>query len=420
MTLEAAMAYTLRTRPDVLISIKQREQANSELLKAESSFYPSFQFNGEHGPERTQSPSTSFNWTALNRFYYQFEITQNIFNGLNTYYSTKAALARVLSSAYEVNSTQQNTAYAVAAAFLNVIREQELIAIARDNVHAFAHTEELIAKRVNTGLGNRAELEQTQGRLAQARSDLQAEIKRYQDAVDDYIEVVGLVPVDLRYKSSLDIGVHSKAQAVKKALIHNPSLRSLEHQITTAINEHKAARSPLYPNVDVVLEDFRGENLDGIQGVNNDDFAVVRANYNLFRGGADWANIKQAAQRRDETIQKMRQVRRQVVKNVSQTWNTIDNSILQKDQLKTYTEKTEFVVKAFKLQYVAGRRTLVDVLNAENEKFAAQRAYVTVYYNLLIAKYQLLANIGNLVQTLNLPFNEAAQPVTYGWLTPGH
>lgn len=420
MSLHDAMVYTLRTRPDVLITVKQREQANSQLLKAESGFYPSVLLMGEYGPERTDSPSTLFVWTPLQRSYYQVELSQNLFNGLNTYFSTRASIARVLSSAYEVNGTLQNTAFAVASVYLNIIKERELVAIARENVAAFKHTEELIAKRVNVGLGNRAELEQTQGRLAQAQSDLQGEIKRYQDAVDDYIEIVGLVPTDLHFPGDLAIDVHNKPEAIRGALTHSPSLRSLEHQISTAVAEHRAAYSPLYPNVDAVLEQFRGNNLDGIEGINYDNYAVVRLNYNLFRGGADAANIRETAQKRDETIQRMRQVRRQVIKNVSQTWNLIENSILQCEQLKVYTQKTEFVVLAFKRQYVAGRRTLVDVLNAENEAFAAKRAYVTVYYGLLIGKYQLLANIGNLVETLNLPMDPASQPKAFGWLTPDH
>lgn len=415
-TLNDAITYTLKTNPDVLISIRQRQQSDAQMRQDEAGYLPSIDISGQDGSdtERNQNTANTFDGTdqflTLNSSTTTAAITENVFNGFRTYFNVRADLANIASKRYSVSSTAQNTALAVGEVYLNVLRAQQLVTIAQQNVNANLYTNDIISKRVQKGLSSESELQQSNGRLALARSDLLQELKAQQDAQAQFIQVVGVDPQNLLMPADSGLNTTSRSQnfAIKKAIDNNPALQASRYDLNSAIEAHKSTMSPYYPTVDVVASSTRGENIGGTIGPNDSDTVYVQANMNLFRGGADYQRYKETAYKVQEAFNTVQKTQREVVSNTALAWNAWQTSINDLTQLKIHKDESAKVVAAFRKQYVVGKRTLVDLLNAENESFRAQSAYVDGKFNILLNEYRLLNSEGLILNYFHTPLPSAA------------
>ena len=408
-TLHSAVQYTLDTNPDVLISIKQRLAANQRFKQNRAGFFPSLDVNGDTGKERSKNFSTFQREVSLNRRNIMATLTENVFNGYGTYFNVRADLARINSAAYNVNNTAQNTALAVAEAYLNVLRTRKLVAIARNNVKAHRRTAYMISRRVEKGISRKSELQQAQGRLALSESNLYSEINNYQDAIAMYIQVVGKEPSNLKLPTyQMRLQPLSRRRAVSIAVQRNPAISSEQYKLYAAIAAHKATYAPDYPSVDVVLSSARGKNVNGIVGDNYDDSGFVQLNYNLFRGGADMARQKETAYQKEQAFEEIHKIEREVIENTMTAWNSWQITKLRLPKLKEHMVKSRFVINAYRKQYVVGKRTLIDLLNAESEYFSANRAYIDGQFSLILSHYRLFNRMGLLLDYLKIPLPATA------------
>lgn len=125
-------------------------------------------------------------------------------------------------------------------------------------------------------------------------------------------------------------------------------------------------------------------------------------NFNLYRGGGDQARLRQAAETLNAAHDTRERVCRDLRQAVSISYN--DNRVLE-EQLK-YLEQHQLssarAREAYRQQFDIGQRTLLDLLDGENEYFDARRAYANAYYNRLIAQAGTLARTGTLLETLGV------------------
>ena len=402
-SLHEEVQYTLKTNPDVLIEIKRRHEAVQVAHQSAAGYFPVLDAVAESGGDRTKNFSTGQAWADLYSSEAGATLSENIFNGFQTYFNLKADLRRIASASYAVANQSQNTALAVAEAYLNVLREKELVRIVRNNVRTHAKTTSMIKKRVDKGISRLSELRQSRGRLALARSNLLAEQNTYRDAIDTYIEVVGKKPGRLitpRIRSALL--KLSKNQAVALGIKNNPSVHGADYNLYAAMADHKAAYGPGFPKVDLLLTSVRARNLNGIAGDNYQDQIELQVNYNIFRGGADWAREQETAYRKQESFEEIRKTERTVIEGVSNAWNAMIITQRQLKQLYIHKVDSKAIIGAYRKQYTLGKRTLVDLLNAENEYLSASRAYTNGKTNLLLAKFRLLNGMGELTQALHV------------------
>ena len=150
--LPSVVEYTLHTNPDVLISINQRYQSNTVFRQDIAGYMPSFDLTGETGRERTRNQNTGRVFEKLERSAYTLSLTENVFNGFQTYFNVRSDLANIASQANVVKNTSENTALAVAEVYLDVLRAKQLVAVARKNVATHLKTYRVIQKRVKKGL----------------------------------------------------------------------------------------------------------------------------------------------------------------------------------------------------------------------------------------------------------------------------
>jgi adhesin transport system outer membrane protein len=415
-TLRGALIQTLQGNPNILASEKDRYAIGEELRQAKAGYLPTLDATAGYGYEHTDNPFTQSNFdgsttTRLMRKEAGLAANEMLFDGFDTPNEVNRNQARVCSANYKLWGTAQDTALNAVEAYLKVRTEQELVQDARSNVGVHQSVFGLIKQRNESGVDQSADVDQTQGRLSLAQTNLKAAQANLDDTESNYLQIVGSMPHNLSAPGPIDSRYLPKteAQAIQMAIANHPILKSAKQDMLAACAQHKSSLSKNYPRFDLQLKAQRDKDIDGLEGRNYDDQAMVRMNYNLYHGGADKARQDQTAYLYQESAEIMHKTYRQVVNNVQLSWN--DWQVAQKrlPLLRQHRDAAAKTFQAYKQQFLINKRTLLDSLDAQNEYFDANRAYTQGQFDVEYGKYRVLNAVGNLVQAehLNLPHSDA-------------
>jgi adhesin transport system outer membrane protein len=414
VTLEAIVSEAISSNPDVLIAGSERDSVEQQMEQARSGFFPQADVTVGSGWETSDNPTTRAAGDGsrnLNRDEAELRIRQLLYDGDGTHSEFERQRARVNSRAYDTFSTAEVTALKSVEAYLNVVMEQKLHQLAEGNLASHQAIHERIVKRGKRGVGSKADVQQALGRLALARTNLMAEHNRLQDAASAFSNIVGHSPEGLEEASGhTHLIPATREEAIRIALDNHPRLKSADADIDAAREQHNAARALFSPRIHLEIKGTDSDNLDGIRGSNNDAEIMVRARYN-FTGGKDMA-------RREETVIELQQAReirertrRQVVESMELSWNAYQTAKQQLEYFRIHVDASQQALVAYRKQFNIGQRTLLDLLDQENEVFQANINYVNGLNEVMFAGYRVLAGTGKLLWALDVALPEQANTI---------
>ena len=313
---------------------------------------------------------------------------------------------------YELMEAAEQAALEALRAYADVLRFRELVDLAEDNYRAHRAIYEQVEELARTGVGRGVDLEQAAGRLALAESNLLTEIANLHDVgarflrvvgrmpTDDYVDLIGLLPAD-----DVPATVH---EANVEALASNPALLASVENILSAQQQVRVARSNYHPRLDFQIRQSRDNALssrfvgDDTEVWVTDTTVGLVLSMNLFRGFADQSRIGQFV----EETNVARDEREIVCRNVRQEVTIAFNDVRVLDERLEYLDQHQIssdrVRTAYRQQFNIGQRTLLDLLDAENEFFTARRAYVDGQFDREISLARTFAGLGRLLPTLEI------------------
>lgn len=353
---------------------------------------------------RSHMPGQSnYDW---NRPGWNLDLRQLIFDGGITSNNISQWGFEKLSGYYELMATSNNLANEATAAYLDVQRYREMQILARDNYSVHETTLKQLRERQQSGVGRGVDLEQANGRLALAQSNLMTESNNLNDVSQRYRRVVGEYPV-AELEPVADIGGKLPASTgtanFVDSLRANPSLLSKQALVQAAQAGEKSAKGSRAPLVELRAGVGRDRSQpDGIYRDMQTAHVQVLMTYNLYRGGSDEARVRQTAAQAYAARDVADYTCRNVQQELSISWNNIMRLRQQMPFLQEHEQSTAKVRLAYQQQFQIGQRTLLDLLNTENELFDARRALLNAQYDLKKAEYQWLALSSKLLETLGL------------------
>lgn len=292
----------------------------------------------------------------------------------------------------------------------NLVRYRKLLKLARSNYQEHLDVQGQIGDRVDQGVGRRADLDQVDGRVALAESNLLTEAANLHDVTAKYLRLVGdlpperLVPNDLQSEPLPD----SVKEVLYAAYQGNPGFHAAIKNIAAAQASVRTQRSGYYPRVELRARYGTQQNLGVFDDrLDPDDFGDEGAielalTYNLFNGGSDRAAVKRslsevntAKDQRDVACVNLRQTTQIAYNNT----HSLEERLISLGQ---HREASDRVRRAYSEQFQIGQRTLLDLLDAENEYFQSSRAYINGQHELNIAYARVLESMGKLLVALNI------------------
>ncbi len=408
LTLEESVKDVISSNPIVQERLKNYRATQQDLKIAESEYYPSLDLRatagysnvGELKEERLAD--RDFDYTNYEA---SLTLTQNLFEGFATMHKVDYQEARILAAAYNYLEKTNDVAFQMTSAYIGVLKAHELLQTAQENVAINKSSYEKVQQLFDAGLTADSEVKKIQASLSLAKSNYTVQKNNLKDAEYAFRKVLGRLPdVENMQKPMLDIAMpESLERAAMFAIKSNPSLLVSNYNIKGANALYKQRQKDYYPKVDVAISQFFNDVSRVGNGYDQTDDrfrARIILNYNLFRGGADVANVQKHLSTLSQEVDIKRDLKRQVIESLDYSWNAYEMIALQLEDLREYSEYAETTLDLFKDEYDMGRRTILDLLSAQNDVINARNQIITAEYDYLFAKYRILDAMGLMVMAI--------------------
>lgn len=410
-SLQDAVQMTVTSHPEIGVVSNDRRAIDEELNQAKGLFLPQVDVRGDMGfgwSDRRGDGNTTDDGDILPNAAAQISLQQMLFDGFNASSEVDRQENRIRSAAHRVRETAELTGLDATEAYLNVLRARQLLEAAQSNLDAHRELQTDIERRARGGAGNQADVEQANARIAQAEATLAQVQGDLRDAESRYNSVVGRFPADLtRPVVSLTYMPSTEEEAVQSAIKDNPTLAIRQSDVSVADAELKQTKATFYPQVTLEGTASRQKDLGGLRLTKDEAGAGMVMRWNLYRGGADTAREQEYLWRQAEAQSQVEATRREVEESMRRAWVARDAARIRAERFANQYDANSKVLVAYKKQFDAGERTLLDVLDAQNELFNAKANLLTAYYTALFGDYQVLAERGALLASLDV-----AQPTT--------
>ena len=331
-------------------------------------------------------------------------ITQPVFRGGRTVASTRRAENQVLAQRARLFTSEQDVLFNSVQAYVNVIRDQELLALNINNEQVLTEQLRATNERFRVGEITRTDVAQAESRLALARFQRSQAEGNLQVSRAVFRRLIGAVPERLVAPQPLRPPVRSAQEAAQLAAVNNPA-------VVAALFDEAAARdnvdiqiASLLPQLSVQAQAFRnsasiqaGTVLQGTQ-------AIINLTVPIYQGGAEYALVRQARQEAVRVRNVVDETRRTAVQTATQAWEQFQTARAQVESSRAQIRAASIALDGVQREAIVGSRTTLDVLNAEQELLNARTNLVTALATLVQQSYQVAAAVGRLTgQDLGLP-----------------
>jgi len=416
-SLQDAIVTTLQTNPEVIAIRDNRRAIDQELRAAYGLYYPSIDLRGEMGVEVTKqrgfvAAGSNFGWTDKNASEVSGILSQTLFDGFEREGEVDRQIGRVRSAAYRVLDTVEVLALRAVEVYLDVQRSGEIVALAEENVSEHENLLGLVTRRAQSGAGPRSDIDQAQARVSAAKASLAVAKGRLADAQANYIAVVGAAPENLQPANSPDSSMPMTVDdAVESALQHSPVVRVAEAEVERVEGEVTIAQAGFWPTLEFRAEANREQDQAGLDGITYDYSVNAVMTYNIFRGGIDAARFQESKERRAQTQSELDVARRDVAEETRLAWNGLIASREARDALQTEVNANIKVRDAYFQQFEVNRRSLLDLLDVQNELFVSRTQVTTENFTSVFGVFRVLATMGQLTPALGIdPPTETTPP----------
>jgi len=402
-TLKSIVLKSLKTHPQIKKLERSRAVAYQEVRSAKGAFLPTVDFRTTYGPEYTQNQTVENDgdhYRTLWRNENSLIINQTLYDGgarESVLKRNHALFDRTLNS---INDGKEALALRAVEAYISVLRSRKQIALSAKNIEAHMDILKVVKKRFENKLVPEADVVQVQGRLALAQAQLRREMADLKASEAAFIEVCGEEPGKLQEPEDLLKSLPEDIKSAQnEAVVSHPSVLANKDTIRAVESSIHEAASRFSPRVSLELTGAENENLSGNRSNDDSYSALIVLNWNLFRGGSDFAELSREIYRREQESFNLYETKRNLARDVAQAWFTKVGKQEELEFFKKHELASEKTYDAYKSQYELGKpRTLFDLLNARSEFFRAKFNVIDAEYSIKSTEYRILATMGRLVQ----------------------
>nr|WP_086937833.1 TolC family outer membrane protein [Thaumasiovibrio occultus] len=409
-SLEQAVALSLSEHPEIRSAYNDFRSRVEESDAAFGNYLPSVDLSAGVGWERYDDDRRTE--TDYNPHDVTVSIRQLIWDGSYTINDIRRTSWEAEAQRYQLIADAQDKALRVTEVYLDVLKSRDLLELSEANFEVHQKIYADIKRRTESGIGSLADQVQVEARIARAQSNLAAAHNNLLDSETNYIRVVGQAPEAL-YEPEVDQTALplTLEDALATAESEHPRISVATTDINAARYQYDSRQSAFLPTFTIEASQQWGEELDGSVGKTDETSAMLRMNWNLYNGGSDLAESRRSAYQVEKSQDIRDNALRMLNEGVRLSWSALQLTFEQREFLKQHVDASAETVIAYEKQFRIGKRTLLDVLNTENELFEARQSYITAHYDQILAEYRVLNSTGSLLSAMRVDMPES-------WLEP--
>jgi adhesin transport system outer membrane protein len=429
-SINEALRQAVQTNPGVGEASANRRATQTELRQTQSTLLPQVRVDASWGPEKFDQNYSGVAPVAgltapvtgggpwRNGSQESVVVRQILFDGFASIHDIWRQTARVNAAAFRVREHTELIALDGAEAYVNVVRYMRLVSIAQQNLANHERIFSNVNSRFSGGRAGEGDLEQARERVENARAAVAEFQKSLEDARAAYRKTVGIEPVNLRFPGPLAGLPSSRDEALAIAIRFNPTILAAQADVDAAKHAYRVTDGSFVPKF--YLEgrathydnSFPYVSTPGLPSVTHEDYSgKVVMSWDIFRGGQDAWHRSEMAERFTEATMKHARLQRDAVESIDKAWSARTVTASRIAALVRQLEADRKTIAAFQKEYELGQRSLIDLLNAQNQYFNAQVSLTSSRGVVVFADYQLLAAMGTLLEYLKSPPPVDAAPV---------
>jgi len=396
-TLRQALSSTYKYNPRIDAERARLRATDEEVARANSGYRPQIGFSADVGVEHNETHPSALSNGTTNPRGYTVGLVQPLFTGFQTRNAVGEAESGVRAGRENLRDVERQVLLEAVAAYMDVVRDQAVVRLQENNVAVL--TRELKATRDRFAVGEvtRTDVAQAEARRAGAISSLDLARANLKTSRATYERVIGNPPNNLRDPGPPDhylpksLGEATAIAEQENALIVGALYREQAARYTV-----DRIRGELLPSAE--LEANWTDRYDSGRFTDRNETGSVtgRVTVPIYQGGEVAARVRQAKHIHVSRLQEIEQVRTEVREAVIAAWSQLQAARAQVQSDRTQVEANQTALTGVREEEKVGQRTLLDVLNAEQELLNAQVQQVTDERNLVVAGYAVISAIGRL------------------------
>lgn len=405
-SLDEAMAAAYASNPTLAAARAALRATDEEVPQALSGYRPSMTLNGGYGREAVTSPSSADARQHREPGTLDLALTQPIYRGGRTDAATERAEASVKAERARLTAAEQAVLLNAATAYMNVLRDTAVLDLNTNNEQVLFRQLQATKDRFSVGEVTQTDVHQAEARVSgahaariQSEGALQVSRAQFRTVIGDYpgtladVQAPADVPVDLD-------------DAVKQAGDRNPDVLAAiydERASTHAVDE---ISGELLPTVSVSGSASKGWDQGGEDTRSTDYQVMVSVSIPLYESGSVRSRIRGARQTLSSYRQKLEAARRDATESATREWQNLETARAAIASFKDQVDANRTALEGVRREASVGSRTILDVLNAEQEMLDSQVNLVKARRDEIVAVFALKSAVGVLTaDALSLPVN---------------
>ena len=397
-----AVRKALQNNPEVTSRLNAYLGKIEGQAAAAAGWKPRLDLNAEVGADRSQNRNATAQ--TINHSGAGLTLTQVLWDGMATSREVTRAGHERLSRWFDLVDASEQTALEATRAVYDVQRLRTLVALAEDNLVQHQQAAAKIESRFKAGVGRGVDLDQVRARLALAEVNRDTEASNLHDVAARYQRIIGESPMaELGSPELIKTGLPTSAEeAARMALANSAAIAASIEGLRAARATEAARKSALHPQLAARANVGGGRNLGGIDGRKTDASIGLQLSWNLYNGGGDTARIREQGQVVNQAMDQRDKACRDVRQTALVAFNDANKLSTQISNLGRNSAAIERAREAYRQQFDIGQRSLLDLLNAENEAYTARRALTNAIYDRAISFVRTLAATTQLTVQLGI------------------
>jgi outer membrane protein, adhesin transport system len=402
VTVKEAVEKAVNTNPEIKSKFHAFRDVYEEQGVANGGYWPRVDVTAGVGKEWVSgdiAPKNDYFRKGV-----RLELTQMLFDGFYTCNQVCRLKHSGQARYFEFMDSMETVGLESVRAYADVLRYREMVRLAKKNYDYHQEIYGQVSSRVRAGVGAGVDLDQISARVALAQSNYLTELSNLHDVTSRYQRLVGELPEEnLQAVLLADDGIPvTVKEALRDAYQHNPGFLATMSDINASKHAVKVQESKFYPKLDLKAHREWSWDADGIDGQQNESVVEVVLSYNILNGGSDAASVRQYKQKLYRAVDLKDKAASDLRQTVSIAYNDREKIAEQVRYLDQHRKNLDRVRAAYRDQFSIGKRTLLDVLDTENEYYQAQRAYFNGFFDLTVANARTLAGMGKLMSTMGV------------------
>ncbi|MCJ7420932.1 TolC family protein [Sphingomicrobium astaxanthinifaciens] len=404
--LREAIAYALQTSPEIRQAVHNREATMYERKQAEGLYFPRISVEASAGIRELRNPTRRSLGIADDTLYPRdvaLTVDQLLFDSGAREAEIRHQEARTDAAAARIEERSEFIALNISRAYIDYLLQQRLVAIAQDNALFHQGLVDDLQAGVDAGSISIADLQQSQERLQSA----QARVVEAQEELDlaaiSFERLAGMpignvaMPPDLSNAMPESLGA-----AIELARMDNPLVEEAVADYAAARELIKKAKGEMGPRFNLEGRARYGEDIDGFDGITEDYQARGVVRWDVFTGGTNAYNVREQQSRADEVHARLFEKQRDAEELARAAWSRLANQGRLAEELAEQSRITDELLLSYREQFNVGRRSLLDVLDAQNTRYNVQAQLETAQLAQLYAQYRVLAAVNRLVEAMGV------------------